>query len=50
MHFCKDRRFDIYYASDIGLKRTNDKFRCWGILIPAKCILYENVYNSGTLV
>ena len=43
MQFCKDRRFEAYYASDgmgweMGLKRSNNEFRCWKIPIPAKII------------
>ena len=36
--FVEDRRSEAYYASDLGSKRTNDKFKCWKILIPAKIL------------
>ena len=45
--FCKERRFEAYYASNIGWKRTNNKFRCWKILIPGKILC---VYYSGTSI
>ena len=44
VQFCKDRRFEAYYASDLGSKRTNNtQFRCWKILIPTKILFILNV-------
>ena len=51
MQFRKDRRFEAYYASDLGSKRTMINIDAGRLLFQQRCYLYErNVYYSGTSI
>ena len=44
MQFCNDKPFEAYYASDLGSKRTNDKFKCWKIILSVKILFFMKMY------